>query len=185
MEALKTLHQHEQYFYENDNDYDNLEILDASKEADWQEDRITLGLNQQDLKELPTWIENQKKTFQIGNETGAGQLPKFQNAKQRVAFAIIRQHIEKAKTCSVHDLPQLLLNILGGAGTGKTFWLNAVCQYAAENISAEIIKCFSHCGRNLAQPPLSAPLQLQAGAARRQKAAGLAEKIPECWSAHH
>jgi DNA replication protein DnaC len=142
MEALKTLHQHEQHFYENDNDYDDLEILAASKEADWQEDRIALGLDQQDLKELPTWIENQKKTFKIGNETGAGQPPKLQqlNAKQRVAFDIIRQHIEKAKTCSVQDLPQLLLNISGGAGTGKTFWLNAVRQYAAENLSAEFIK---------------------------------------------
>ncbi len=43
------------------------------------------------------------------------------NEKQQIAFNIFRKHIEKAQEVGLDELPQLLLNISGGAGTGKNF----------------------------------------------------------------
>lgn len=128
MEQLKTLHHIEKEYYEDDNDYDDAELLIKSRLHNWQEDRLHLGLEGAALADLPKWLEEQKQTC---SDLGAshdqdGPTVDDLNEKQRVAYDIIMKHIMKAQEVGLNQLPQLLLNISGGAGTGKTFWLNIV-----------------------------------------------------------
>jgi hypothetical protein len=51
------------------------------------------------------------------------------NDKQFIAFAIMRDFILQAKTKGIDKVPQLLLNMSGSPGTGKSFWLNTVKRF--------------------------------------------------------
>jgi hypothetical protein len=142
MEGLKTIHRVEENFYEDDNDYDDVDVLLQSRSHNWQEDRLRLNLSQCDLDSMAKWVEEQKQTFTDLPEPDSNIAPRFEdlNEKQQIAFNIIRKHIEKAQEVGLDELPQLLLNISGGAGTGKTFWLNAVRQLATANIGSQFVK---------------------------------------------
>jgi hypothetical protein len=142
MEALKPIHQQEQQFYETDADYDDLEIQVAALSIDWQEDRLKLGLTNEAIKELPLWIDEQKVSYNLNNEkkgiiTDASH--ELLNKKQCIAFNILKLHIETAARDGLSELPQLLLNISGGAGTGKTYWLNAVKAFASTTVGPEFV----------------------------------------------
>jgi hypothetical protein len=143
MEALKPIHQQEQQFYEGEADYDDLETLILSKSVDWQEDRVRLGLTAEDLRVIPQWIEQQKSTFKVNRDSVAtNQGPSYDhlNSKQKIAFNIVKKHVELAESEGLSSLPQLLMNISGGAGTGKTFWLNAVRGFCCSTIGHEFVK---------------------------------------------
>jgi len=142
MQQLKTLHHIEQEYYEDDNDYDDAELLLKSRSYDWQVDRLSLGLDETALAELPKWLDEQKQTFSDLGDSQDDEGPSVEdlNAKQLVAYNIVKRHIEKAKEVGLDLLPQLLLNISGGAGTGKTFWLNAVRKFARTSGMSHFIR---------------------------------------------
>ena len=144
MEALKPIHDHEQQFYEMETDYDDLDILAAAHLEDWQADRNSLNLTDEQLREMPLWIKMQKKTVSIvsvlsENDSSAPTYSQL-NDKQKIAFHILDAHIQEAKTNGLNSLKQLLLNISGGAGTGKSFWLNAVRAHAASQLNQHFVK---------------------------------------------
>ena len=141
MEGLKTIHQVEENFYENDHDYDDLDVLLQSRSHDWQEDRRRLNLSEHDVDSMAKWVEGQKLTFSELPEADPNIAPRFEdlNEKQKIAFTIIQKHIAKAQEVGLDKLPQLLLNISGGAGTGKTYWLNAVRQEATVTIGSQFV----------------------------------------------
>ncbi|MBM3938769.1 MAG: hypothetical protein FJ333_08995, partial [Sphingomonadales bacterium] len=142
MQQLKTLHHVEQPFYEDDADYDDLELLLEARNHDWQADRITLDLTEDGLNDMRTWLDEQKQTFTNFPDSQEEDGPSFANLneKQRVAYHIIEQHIMKAQEVGLNHLPQLLLNISGGAGTGKTYWLNTVRELARQTIGSQFIR---------------------------------------------
>jgi hypothetical protein len=43
------------------------------------------------------------------------------NERQQIAFNIFWKHFETAQEVGLDELPHLLLNVSGGAGTGKNF----------------------------------------------------------------
>ena len=141
MEQLKTLHHVEENFYEDDNDYDDLELLVQSRTHDWQEDRRRLNLTDADLDTMATWINEQKQTYNMADAQNQEEAATYEdlNEKQKIAFDLIRRHIERVQEVGPDAAPQLLLNISGGAGTGKTFWLNAVRQLAANTIGSQFV----------------------------------------------
>lgn len=106
-----------------DADYDDLDILAAAQAEDWQADKNALNLTDEQLREMPNWIKMQKETVLIRTDLGESQstAPTYQqlNEKQKVAFQILDAHIQDAKINGLAGLKQLLLNISGGAGTGK------------------------------------------------------------------
>ena len=61
------------------------------------------------------------------------------NYKQFYAFSIVKNFLLNASERGVNNVPQLLLNISGAAGTGKTFWLNTVKRYASMIFSSGFI----------------------------------------------
>ena len=149
MEALKPIHHEEQQFYEGDADYDDLETIALAKTFDWQEDRIRLGLTSENLREIPQWIVKQKETFKLDRESLVDDHgPSYDqlNAKQKFAFNIVKSCIEVAQSGGLSSLPQLLMNISGGAGTGKTFWLNAVRRFSSEAVGLEFVKAAAPSG---------------------------------------
>ena len=62
------------------------------------------------------------------------------NEKQRLAYHIMSDHISKIQEGGLENLPQLLLNISGGAGTGKTYWLNTVRELARQTMGSQFIR---------------------------------------------
>ena len=93
---------------------------------------------------MPMWIKMQKETVSIRTDLGQSQstAPTYEqlNAKQKVAFQILDAHIQDAKINGLAGLKQLLLNISGGAGTGKSFWLNAVRAHATAHLNQSFVK---------------------------------------------
>jgi len=149
MRALRIIRPIHEEQYDDDAQYDDLEFVGQARNHNWQEDRLQLGLSDEDLNRMSRWIDETKKGFVVSVDCGSGVgVPLWEqlNYKQTAAFNIIRRLIVTAKECGVRDLPQLLLNISGGAGTGKTFWLNAVRHFAAQEISPQFVKAAAPSG---------------------------------------
>ena len=59
------------------------------------------------------------------------------NFKQSVAFGLFRRHILSVKVHGQDNVQQLLLNISGAAGTGKSFFLNTVKRSVKEELGRD------------------------------------------------
>ena len=136
MEALRPIPRDAEAVYEGEGDYDDLDIAAQANDHDWDEDAIALGLSDQDLLVMQTWVK-EKADHHIVPPSAAGaagnQLagtPADLNDKQFKAFSIIWQHMlrDKAYRDGRAESPpsQLLMNITGSAGTGKSFFLNTL-----------------------------------------------------------
>ena len=84
------------------------------------------ALTTEDRRSMETWLKLQTETAALNasdNELG-GQFEDL-NEKQQLACNIIlkfvQDHVQDGRAT-----PQLLLNISGAAGTGKSFWLNTL-----------------------------------------------------------
>ena len=93
------------------------------------------GISEEEKLSLRSWIKLTKCLGDVvdEDETLVGGLPADLNHKQRLAYQIICDHIDGVMADEVNgtaNTPQLLLNISGAAGTGKSFWLNTVRRYA-------------------------------------------------------
>ena len=76
---------------------------------------------------MKNWLDKTKKvTILPGRDINDGALPEQLNLKQRMAFDLLTDQIERVKEKGTDKAPQLLLNISGAAGTGKSFWLNCL-----------------------------------------------------------
>ena len=140
MEALRPIRAEEQLFYEADHDYDDLEFKHAANVVDWTEDARTLRLSPDDIKNLPKWLDEVKCSHPISRcHEDIGGEPHELNHKQFIAFAIVQHFIQQAHEKGLDNVPQLLLNISGAAGTGKTFWLNTVQHYAKNIVGSDFI----------------------------------------------
>ena len=89
-----------------------------------------MGLTAQEKKSLPKWLEEVKSSSDLSDHAPVvGGLPGNLNDKQFGAFAIIHNFIHEVLEKGLDNVPPLLLNISGAAGTGKTFWLNTVKRF--------------------------------------------------------
>jgi hypothetical protein len=109
--------------------------MDSSEEGlnmdyDWQEDSRLLRLSEEDKQGLQGWHNMIKIIVGVEEEdnTEVGCLPEDLNPKQKLAYDIVCNHIGRVIQ-DPENTPQLLMNISGAAGTGKSFWLNTVRHY--------------------------------------------------------
>ena len=87
------------------------------------------------MKELEKWLSEQVKSFVLQRDlAAAGGLPRDLNEKQLQAFAIVGNFLLQVDRKGVDKVPQLLVNISGAAGTGKTFFLNTLRRWTQDNI---------------------------------------------------
>ena len=114
---------------DDEEDYEMQGLNEAHADYDWSSDVRDLGMSSQDLKNCQTWLKDAISTTKLA-QRHLGQMfdPLALNDMQFFAFAIVADYLEKVH--SELQPPQLLMNISGGPGTGKTFWLNTCRAYA-------------------------------------------------------
>ncbi|KAL8598153.1 hypothetical protein ACOMHN_043224 [Nucella lapillus] len=88
-----------------------------------------------EIKAMKGWLHEAKNTESLPTARGddEGGLPEQLNVKQLLAFNLLRHQIQKVLEQGIDKAPQLLLNISGAAGTGKSFWLNCLRRYVKEH----------------------------------------------------
>ena len=98
----------------------------------------TLAMTQRDLNNLTKWSYEVTAAHTI--RTNDGDLegtPTQLNFKKSVAFRLIWRHIINVKVHGQNNVQQLLLNISGAAGIGKSFFLNTVKRFATEELGRD------------------------------------------------
>ena len=87
------------------------------------------------VKDLGPWLKRQIQSFPLQRDLSVvGGTPSDLNEKQFDAFSIVSEFLLEADRIGVENAPQLLLNIGGPAGSGKTFWLNTMRRWAKDHI---------------------------------------------------
>ena len=119
----------------NDDILDELEdgyynSIATDQNANWEQDRINFGLTDHDLKTVQTWIERKKKEEVLIESSQDMEPPINFNKQQMNAFGIMKYFIDCNADPNNHDVNQLLLQINGPAGSGKSFWIQKVKGYA-------------------------------------------------------
>ncbi|KAL8622217.1 hypothetical protein ACOMHN_053018 [Nucella lapillus] len=122
-----------------------------------------------EMKAMKGWLHEVKNTESLPTARGddEGGLPEQLNVKQLLAFNLLRHQIQKELEQGIDKALQLLLNISGAAGTGKSFWLNCLRRYVKEQgLSSSFVKSAAPSGTAAFQiggQTLHAMLQLPIG----------------------
>ena len=113
--------------YESADDYDDVAFVRDANQHDWSHECNILAMTQSDLNNLPKRFDDVTTAHKIRTNDGdLGGTPTQLNFKQLVAFGLFRRHILNVKIHGQDNVQQLLLNISGAAGSGKSFFLNTV-----------------------------------------------------------
>ena len=123
---MKPVQTSDETLYEVENDYDN---LISDHDADWGQDRRDFGFTDDDIKNVTTWIDQRKKENILLESSQDMEPPTNLNKQQMDAFAIIKHFID-CKNLNKSEVQQLLLQINGPAGSGKSYWIQKVKGYA-------------------------------------------------------
>ncbi|KAL8596788.1 hypothetical protein ACOMHN_053884 [Nucella lapillus] len=122
-----------------------------------------------EMKAMKGWLHEAKNTESLPTARGddEGGLPEQLKVKQLLAFNLLRHQIQKVLEQGIDKAPQLLLNISGAAGTGKSFWLNCLRRYVKEQgLPSSFVKSAAPSGTTAFQiggQTLHAMLQLPIG----------------------
>ena len=95
------------------------------------EDYIKLGMNEDSLKEACDWVERTKMMTTIEEESSSVYDHNNLNHKQKVVFNILKKKIDEW-TEDEKFPDQGLIDVSGGAGTGKTFMINCCVKYSQD-----------------------------------------------------
>ena len=96
--------------------FDNHSLQNSN--YNWCQDRSFYTCQQ--IGEMPSWIEQQKKTYIVQQNQILIDTATF-NTKQSIAFNIVKMHYQQE-----NPKEPLLLIILGEGGTGKSYVINAL-----------------------------------------------------------
>ena len=101
---------------EDEGDDENIDT-DWDREADWTSDTRLLGLDSQQIKDATDWVKQQRISADLDvdeeERIDVGSL----NSDQRAIFDAV-----------VHASGQKLIDVSGGAGTGKSYLIKALLQ---------------------------------------------------------
>ena len=119
--------------------YDDPRFKEGANAVDWSADARRLGITTPEhFKQLESWLHETTQTYSLHrNLAASGGLPTDLNQDQFHAFAIVGNHLMQANEKGIANVPQLLLNISGPAGSGKTFWLNTLRRWAQGNFNQD------------------------------------------------
>ena len=101
--------------------------LEMTRDHDWSTDRRDLGLTNDDIKQAADWIQDMKKITTIEGENSLAAIDI--NSLNREQRWVYRTAVEAMKNPD----QQKLMDVCGGAGTGKSYTINAILQWAKEN----------------------------------------------------
>ena len=119
--------------------YDHPRFKEGVNAIDWSADARRLGITTPEhFRQLESWLHDTTQTYPLHrNLAASGGLPTDLNQDQFRAFAIVGNHLKQANKKGIANVPQLLLNISGPAGSGKTFWLNTLRRWAQGNFNQD------------------------------------------------
>ena len=124
--------------YESADDYDDVECMRDANQHDWSHECNIIATTQSDLNNLPKRQDDVTIARKIRtNDGGLGGTPTQLNLKQSVAFGLFRRHILNVKVHGQDNVQQLLLNISGAAGIGKSVFLNTVKRSVKEELGRD------------------------------------------------
>lgn len=183
MELLCPLQPEEDHFYaecdEGENDFNEFVAELEAENTAWQNSISNHSFTQEEIKSMPGWLEETKKSFILPAADLRGGLPEQLNCKQLLAFKLMQQQIQKVVQKGINKAPQLLLNISGSAGTGKSFWLNCLRKCVKDQqLSSNLIKTAAPSGTAAYQiggETLHGMLRLPIGSGKLEPLSGIAQ----------
>ena len=98
--------------------FDNSEQTPDST-YDWHLDRA--NYSEQQIQEMPTWIKKNKKEYNIDEQYEVVDINSF-SEMQKLAYDIVKSHFDVTSS----EGEPLCLIINGVAGTGKSYFINAI-----------------------------------------------------------
>jgi ATP-dependent DNA helicase PIF1 len=98
--------------------FDNSEQTPDSTH-DWHLDRA--NYSEQQIHEMPTWIKTNKEDYTIDEQYDVLDINSF-SEMQKLAYHIVKSHFDDISS----EKEQLCLIIIGVAGTGKSYLINAI-----------------------------------------------------------
>ena len=101
--------------------------LEPDLTADWSADRVKLGLTDTDIEEAQDWITRIKVTAALSDEEEEQISTNSLNPEQYRVYREIMEVME-----SQEKSIQCLIDVSGGAGTGKSFMIRCIQQKAYE-----------------------------------------------------
>ena len=122
-ESLDKTGEREEWMYLADLNFKNNEKSDKTcslPKGFWQLDRLNYNLEQ--IGDMPYWINTQKTSFVHGTSTVSESVINVTslNQCQQTAYDIVQNHFSSEKN------GQLLMMIIGLAGSGKSYVINAI-----------------------------------------------------------
>ena len=121
---------------ELEGEYDSVEI--PQTDYDWNTPRLELGITNQELLNINNWMKETKLANQVDYPINQFSNIEMLFEEQFRAFAIVAEFIHRVQ--DNEDPEQLLLNVHGSAGTGKSTWLEKVVSYSNQLLGAGSIK---------------------------------------------
>ena len=133
-------------------DEDQIDLV-HNVEHNWHEDRLHLGLSEDDIKLAGGWIQEQKATNVLPQEDESslidvstlneGQMLVFKRCMTALSQAL---GPELQQENSPTDTEQMLIDLSGGAGTGKSHLIRAIIQHGRRDYGLNAVKIFSPTG---------------------------------------
>jgi ATP-dependent DNA helicase PIF1 len=108
---------------DDEEDFMDIEVDDN---IDWSSDRVALDLSNQQVDEATDWIPRMKVSANLDQHVIQGVPPETLNIDQRPIF-------DAMMSALADEEPQKLIDVSGGAGTGKSYLIRAILQQAQEN----------------------------------------------------
>ena len=95
---------------------------------DWHQDRAQYS--DQQIHEMPTWIKNKKDNHIMNEQYEVVDINSFREM-QGLAYNIVKSHFYDVSS----EKEPLCLIIIGVAGTGKSYLINAICDLLQDECS--------------------------------------------------
>ena len=136
---------------------EDLTELVHNQEHNWHEDRIQLGLTDDDIKRASGWIREQQNTFDLPQENESSLIDLATlNEGQRLVFDRCMTAMnmatgdvgnpQGANDNSATASEQMLIDVSGGAGTGKSYLIRAIIQHGRNQHGPRAVKILSPTG---------------------------------------
>ena len=123
------------------------------KEHNWHRDRLQVELSEEDIKEADKWLRDKQISFDLPQENESSLIDLATlNEGQRLVFDRCMAAMDKAlgpvldSQEAQDNTEQMLIDLSGGAGTGKSYLIRAIIQHGRNQHGLGAVKILSPTG---------------------------------------
>ena len=114
---------------DDQSDIDDADIGQTDNGFDWWQDALDLDITSIQMKDVHDWVKVQKLKANIDHSEETTIDVNTLNEEQRKVFIVVKDSVDKSVK---HINDQKLVDMSGGAGTGKSYVIKAIMQYAQD-----------------------------------------------------